>query len=197
VAPARVEQGAATRERLVRAAAELFARRGYRDASVQAIGEAASISRGSIFWHFGSKEGLLWAVVEDAFRTWQGAGLAADVGDATGLEAVRRAIASHRRFLDEQPEMLRLLYVLMFESLGPRPELRERFVALHDGLRDATEGWIAGAPDVRADAAPRAVVTVLIGALGGLAYQRLLDPALDLDAAYAALGDLAVRGLAA
>ena len=65
------EQSQQSRERLIDAATRLFAERGYRDASVQAIGEEAGISRGSIFWHFGSKEGLLWAVVQRAFTRWE------------------------------------------------------------------------------------------------------------------------------
>jgi AcrR family transcriptional regulator len=194
----KAEQSEASRERLERAAADLFAQRGYRDASVQAIGEAAGISRGSIFWHFGSKEGLLFAVVDRVFREWETGGLLVDVGDAVGLEAVERALASHRRFLEEQRTALGLFYVLMFESLGPRPELRERFAALHEHLRDATEGFIVAGQErgeVRADVDARAVVTILIGALGGLAYQALLDRELDLDGAYAALSAVAVRGL--
>src|SRR5205809_4514315 len=93
------EQAEQSRERLIDAATRLFAERGYRDTSVQAIAEAAGISRGSIFWHFGSKEGLLSAVAEEAFRRWETETLVGDVGDARGIEAMRRALDSHRRFL--------------------------------------------------------------------------------------------------
>jgi TetR/AcrR family acrAB operon transcriptional repressor len=195
------EQSEATRRRLVDAAALLFAERGFRQTSVQAIGEQAGISRGSIFWHFGSKEGLLWAVVEDAFARWESDVLVPDIGDAVGIEAVRRGIASHRRFLTEDTEALRLFYVLMFEAMGPRAELRGRFVDLHRHLREATAGWIAAgqaAGELREDIDPQSIITVLVGALGGLAYQYLLDPDdVDLDAAYGGLTALFERGLAA
>ena len=91
------EQSELSRERLIEAATRLFAERGYRDASVQAIGEAAGISRGSIFWHFGSKEGLLWAVVQRAFTRWEAETLVPEVGDARGEEAIGRALRAHRR----------------------------------------------------------------------------------------------------
>jgi TetR/AcrR family transcriptional regulator, acrAB operon repressor len=195
VATSKQEQSTRSREKLLEAATRLFGERGYRDTSVQAIGEAAGISRGSIFWHFGSKDGLLEAVVEQAFTRWKNETLVADVGEARGLEAVRRALASHRRFLGAQPELLRLFYVLMFEALGPRPELARRFAELHRSLRESGREWLAGA-DLRADVDTGALATILTGALGGIAYQYLLDPdGLDLEPLYADLERVLERGL--
>ena len=189
------EQSTRSRERLIEAATRLFTEKGYRDASVQAIAEAAGISRGSIFWHFGSKEGLLSAVAEEAFRRWETETLVGDVGDARGLEAMRRALASHRRFLREDSDVLRLFFVLMFEALGPRPELAERFAALHRGLRERGREWLDG--DLRDDVDPETVAALITGALGGIAYQYLLDPqGLDLDRTYADLERTFERGLA-
>jgi TetR/AcrR family transcriptional regulator, acrAB operon repressor len=196
VATSKQEQSTRSREKLLEAATLLFAERGYRDTSVQAIGEAAGISRGSIFWHFGSKAGLLEAVVEQAFTRWKNETLVADVGDTRGLQAVRRALASHRRFLGSQSEVLRLFYVLMFEALGPRPELAGRFAELHRGLRDRGRDWLEGA-DLRADVDAGSLATILTAALGGIAYQYLLDPDnLELDPLYADLERVLDRGLA-
>ena len=192
------EQSARSRARLVDAATRLFAERGYRDTSVQAIGEAAGISRGSVFWHFGSKEGLLWAVVAQAFERWEVDVLLPDVGGARGMEAVRRALRSHRRFLTEDTEALRLFYVLMFEALGPRPELAGRFAELHVHLRALGVDWVRQSRGRRgADLDPSATVTIICAALGGIAYQHLLDPrALDLDRIYADLERILERGVA-
>jgi TetR/AcrR family acrAB operon transcriptional repressor len=163
---------------------------------VQSIGERAGVSRGSIFWHFDSKEGLLWAVVERAFADWQRDVLVPDVGDARGIEAVRRALRAHRRFLSERGGELRLFYVLMSEALGPRPELATEFARLHQRLRDDTIGWLTDAPDLRTDVQPEAVVVMVTAALGGIAYQRLLDPdGFDLDRVYADLDAVLARGL--
>src|SRR5215510_847220 len=147
----KAEQAARSRAALLGAAAALFAERGYRDTSVQAIGERAGVSRGSIFWHFGSKEGLLWAVVERAFSEWLADVLAPDVGEARGVEAVRRAVRAHRRILAERTHELRLFFVLMFEALGPRPELAAEFARVHAGLREETLVWMEGDPSLRDD----------------------------------------------
>jgi|SRR5947209_4203235 len=192
------QQALESRRRLVEAASRLFAERGYRDASVQAIGEAAGVSRGSIFWHFGSKEGLLLAVVEQAFARWETETLVPNVGDAVGLEAVRRGLAAHRAFVESEGDgAQRLFFVLFFEALGPRPELLERFVALHAHLRELAAGWLRAGDDVRDDVDPEGAAAMLVGALGGVAYQRLASPTLDLEATYGAMRETFVRGLAA
>ncbi len=64
----REEISAESRQRLLDAAHELCAEVGVRNASVGAIAIRAGISRGSIAWHFGSKDGLINAVIEEAFR---------------------------------------------------------------------------------------------------------------------------------
>lgn len=197
---AKKEQAARSRKALIQAAMDLFAERGYRGTSVQAIGDLAGVSRGSIFWHFGSKEGLLWAVVERAFAEWESDVLVPDVGRATGVEAMRRALAAHRRFLTERSEALRLFYLLMFEALGPHPELAQEFARLHMHLREMTVGWMQQAIDageLRDDVDATAVVILITGALGGLAYQWLLDPGgFDLDRVYEDLEKTLARGLA-
>jgi AcrR family transcriptional regulator len=198
-AGSKAEQSLKTRRRLIAAATKLFARKGYRDASVQEIADAAGISRGSIFWHFGSKEGLLWAVAEELFARWENQVLVPEVGEATGIEAVRRSLDAHRAFLGGQPEAIRLFHVLMFEALGPRPDLGSEYARLHRHFKNLGARWIergVETGDVRADVDSDAVAVAIIGALGGIAYQYLLDPeGVDLERVYAALGRTLERGL--
>jgi TetR/AcrR family transcriptional regulator, acrAB operon repressor len=195
------EQAERSRARLIEAATQLFAARGYRSTSVQAIAEAAGISRGSIFWHFGSKEGLLWAVVERRFAAWESEVLLPDVGGALGLEAVRRALSAHKKFLTGRGDELRLFYVLLFEALGSRPDLAAEFARLHVHIRELTMGWIQAAietGELDADLDAEAVVICISSALGGIAYQWLLAPGgFDLDRVYADLEAMLARGLRA
>lgn len=58
------ERKAATRARLLDAAADLFARKGVHAVSVDAIAEAAGRTSGALYAHFGGKEGLLAALVD-------------------------------------------------------------------------------------------------------------------------------------
>lgn len=52
------------RAELIRAAARLFSRRGYHGTSMQHLGDALGIQRGSLYAHIDSKEELLYDVVD-------------------------------------------------------------------------------------------------------------------------------------
>ena len=58
------ERKAETRSRLVAAAADLFARKGFHAVSAEAVADAADRTTGALYAHFGGKDGLLLALVE-------------------------------------------------------------------------------------------------------------------------------------
>ncbi len=62
----RQDRGQATREQLVGEATRLFAERGFEATSVEAVLDAAGVSRGSLYHHFKSKEALFEAVLDAA-----------------------------------------------------------------------------------------------------------------------------------
>lgn len=55
-------------ERLVKAATELFTRKGYAATSVREIVEAAGVSKPVLYYWFGNKEGIYLALMEEPFR---------------------------------------------------------------------------------------------------------------------------------
>jgi AcrR family transcriptional regulator len=57
-----------TRDALVEAATEVFARRGYEGASLEEIAETAGFTRGAIYKHFAGKEELFFAVTDASNR---------------------------------------------------------------------------------------------------------------------------------
>jgi AcrR family transcriptional regulator len=54
-----------TRARLLAAAAEVFAKKGYERASVDDIAQAAGFTKGAVYWNFTSKEELFLALVQE------------------------------------------------------------------------------------------------------------------------------------
>ena len=65
---------------------------------------------------------------------------------------------------------------------------------MRDRLLDSVPEFLRR--DLRGDLDPETAVTLMTAALGGIAYQYLLDETLDLDALYGGLEQLLVRGLA-
>ena len=65
----RADSAAATRERIVDAAAALYESQGVNSTTLQAIAEKADVSRGTILHHFGGTGGVLDAVAERILLT--------------------------------------------------------------------------------------------------------------------------------
>jgi AcrR family transcriptional regulator len=61
------ERRATTRARLLRAARQTFARHGYHATSVDRVSEAAGLTKGAVYDHFGSKAGLFLALLDEHF----------------------------------------------------------------------------------------------------------------------------------
>ena len=62
--PKRTNRVQLTRERILKAAAEIFSAEGYTGATTRAISEAAGVSELSLFRHFGSKKKLFLTVIQ-------------------------------------------------------------------------------------------------------------------------------------
>ena len=172
-------RSALSTSRLLDAAAELIAEGGYDRMTLAAIGERAGYSHGLVSGRFGSKEGLLWALIDRMVNDWRESLLLPAVGDTTGAEALHTMLNALHDSWQRIPARMRALSGLMFEALLPVPILHHHVAQLHRELRrsvqDTVEGGIAdGSVGEATDAA--AVSRLLVGALRGAVYQALLDP---------------------
>ena len=91
------------RRALIRGAARLFRRKGFDATSTRDIAAAAGMQSGSPFYHFRSKQALLFAVMEEGMRH--------------AVERQRQAIAAAGMERLEPPAQLRLLVRHHFEVL--------------------------------------------------------------------------------
>ena len=57
------------KEQILKAATVLFANKGYAETTTLELSETTGVASGTIFYHFGSKEGLFLAILEDIHRT--------------------------------------------------------------------------------------------------------------------------------
>jgi len=169
-----------TRDTLVDAAAEVFARRGVHAASLDEIAAAAGFSKGAIYSNFGGKEELLLAVVEQ-----QGERMLAAMWEAhqasehDHLHDPEDAAALWRRIVarDEQVQLLRMelrLYAMR------QPAFRERLADLQRQERQrATDFLLREAAEVGFEfqIAPDRIAGILIAMTEGLLQQAAVDPA--------------------
>jgi len=82
-------RGAATRERLLAGARELFGDRGYDATSIEAVLERSHVARGALYHHFQSKSQLFDVVAEEVFVEIADQTAAAARGGADPLERLR------------------------------------------------------------------------------------------------------------
>ena len=189
-----------TRRRLVETATRLFAERGYDGTSVKELAASAGISQGSIFWHFGSKQGLLFEVVDSAFASWEREVLAPLI-DSDGAPADLTAIVdSHRSFARRNPQIAgHLFFALISDAIGRRPELREAYSRMYERFRGHALAWIGraiGDGHCRSDVDPAAVAALMVGAMAGISLQNLIGgDTIDFDRAHDDLARVLERGL--
>lgn len=182
------ERRAETRERLLDAAAVLFAERGVEGSSVDAIAERAERTSGAIYDHFGGKEGILFALLE---------GWADDVAAVITAELLAASTLDDRlvalwRNVAHPPtgdgSWIRLEHELWSYAAHDdraRAHLARRYEAAWTSVDDAITEWaLAEGTQPPAHRAGAAVIGVLLG----LEMMRRVDAsAIDDQTAVAAL----------
>jgi AcrR family transcriptional regulator len=137
-----------SRDEILDAAEALMARQGYDGASISAICSECGLPASSIYWHFGSKEGVLAAVMERGatryFATIDAAGILLAL---QGREALRAGLLAASRAIAKHPEFLRLLVLLLLSGRAEDTVARVRA-----GGRERMHRLIALAYPVRGDA---------------------------------------------
>lgn len=98
-----------TRARLIQAALELFTVQGVTETTTRQIAELAQVNEVTLFRHFGNKQGLLLAVIEDSgVFTRLGESLRAQVDQTTTFEQALTNYGRDRlQVLTQMPELLR------------------------------------------------------------------------------------------
>jgi AcrR family transcriptional regulator len=138
----------ATRDKILQAAREVFAEKGYHRALVDDIVRASQTSKGAVYHHFPNKEALFLALV-DEFAGRLAEAVASGIGRAHGaLGKVEAAVTAGLETFARHRDLARIL-LLESVSLGPayqskRQEVHGRFAALIQAHLDeaAAEGSI-------------------------------------------------------
>lgn len=184
------ERTALSDKRMLEASLVLITRRGCEKTTLQAIGQAAGYSRGLVSHRFGSKAGLFRAVMRWIAECWRRE-LDPSVAGLEGVEALCALIDAHGRFARQGPEMVRVLFILWFESLNPQSELRPVMLEQQRRVRDEVAVWIQAGIDsgtVCPEVQAPLQAAQFCATLYGITYQWLADPDhLDLSAMLAEL----------
>ena len=166
------------RQRLFAAAAAVFARVGYAEASAEAISREAGMSKATFYEHFANKEECILALF-DAAATQLGEAVTASVGvntevgdQATAEERIRGGVRAFLSALEAYPDHARTLLV---EIIGAGPRAAERRDAVLEAFARRIDEQNAAAHErygARRFASPDDAFA-LVGAIVELASRQL------------------------
>jgi AcrR family transcriptional regulator len=162
------------RRTILATALEVFAESGFRGASIREIASRVGMTDTGVLHHFGGKGKLLLEVVKQKEDEDAGALRDPYLRDLVAKNGTRSGT-------------VRLFTTLSAESTDPEHPAHEHFVnryaAVRDHVterltRDSAEGRIPATVD------PAMAARIMLAVMDGLQIQWLLDPSMEMDAAY-------------
>ncbi len=166
------QQGEQSRELILEATERLMATRGYAATSISDIRKACGLPPSSIYWHFGSKEGVLAAVMERGAQRFFAA-IPSEASAERQLSVLTDLQAQH-------PDFLRLFYMLSLER-SDDPAVAEVVRSVRDTaitrFRDAIGNLMpADTPAATADRVVAELTAFAVALSDGVFFADHLEP---------------------
>ncbi|WP_165075422.1 TetR/AcrR family transcriptional regulator [Paludisphaera rhizosphaerae] len=99
---------------IARAAARLFARQGFEATSTREIVEEAGVAKPTLYYHFGSKEGLAKTILVEPISELSARLKAVIDGEPDPVRVLERVLEAHFDFCREDPDRSRFFFAVGF-----------------------------------------------------------------------------------
>jgi TetR/AcrR family acrAB operon transcriptional repressor len=178
------EEAAATRDRILDTAEQLFAEHGVSRTTLQHIATAAGVTRGAIYWHFDDKVALFNAMIERVVMPLEAARAQLDTMEP--LQALREYMLAALRMAVEDARARRVfeIAILKMEVVGELDAARVRRQESLEAWMERAEARIREAAErgeLRQGVVPRAAALAMWSLVDGLIRNWLFEPeAFDL-----------------
>ncbi len=165
-----------TSKRILQAAQQLFARKGYDATTTKDLAHRAGVAEGTVFRHFPNKKAIL---IEVATEGWIEilTDLLTELSEMGSYKAVAQVMRKRMLNLRENGDLLRVCFL----EAQFHPELRDRIQSeVIAKMTDVAEAFFQTAMDkgVYRRMNPRLVAQVFLGmfAVAGFSYDTLMSP---------------------
>ncbi|MBB3754112.1 AcrR family transcriptional regulator [Mycolicibacterium sp. BK634] len=122
--------GELSRARILDAATEIAAERGYEGTSIGAVSTKCGLPASSIYWHFKDKDDLIAAVIERSFNNWLKVWQLPE--DLVAIDRLVEVAAGTAKAIMDSPDFLRLGLMLALERRPVEPRARAMFVQVRE-----------------------------------------------------------------
>lgn len=167
------EQGEQTRSRLMTAAVELIAERGWGAVTTRMVAERAGLRPGLVHYHFRSVTDLLIDASLESARA-EYAAVIAGMTAVSGPEAMSQLLGAIGAYSTTNPASLAMTEMMLAASRHER--LRDALRRFAAEARAMLTGWFR---EHTAVADPEATATTILALLDGLILHRMIDPGLS------------------
>lgn len=177
---------------ILEASRRVLAKGGIEALTIAAVAAEAGVYGSAIHYHFGSKDGLKAALVEQLF----------DEGRLNAEQAIDCLPPGRARFVEAMHRFLMIggsdTELAGFETLGTQlrdENLHKRLIELYDQAREDFVKVLGG--DIHPELADslRPLALVIFAFLDGMNVAMLVDPSIDVAAALATMQEMAVAKL--
>lgn len=170
------ERTRASREKIIQAASEYFAREGFRGARMADIARAAELTEPGLLHHFPNKTSLLMAVLAERDRVDHDR-FTPDQPDEPGdLLAAFQKLVEHNETV---PGLVQLFAILVAESIPENHPGHDFFLRRYQTVRGQSvailrQGQARG--EVRGDLPAEDLIVLVLAMMDGLQIQWLFEP---------------------
>jgi AcrR family transcriptional regulator len=164
-------------QRMIKTAISLIVQQGISAMKLADVGLLCGYSRGLAAMRFGTKAALLSRVARHTLTGWI-ARVTRATGEKMGLQAVFAAIDTQSRWMTEEPEEMRALYLIFFHSIDPSAEYHLNVANTlaaqrRDLARLVLEARNRG--EVSPSVDPNEEAQQILSGMLGIIYQSLMD----------------------
>ena len=194
--PSRADRRSERRQRIIEAAARLFAQLGFAGCEMERVASELGIAKGTLYLYFPGKQDLFFACVDLGMQQMQGVVRDAAATATEPFEIIGRAIRAYLAFFDEHPHYVELL-------IQERANFKDRKRPTYFEYRDANRGpWrqfyaeLVAAGKLRDDIPIERMLDTLGNLLYGTMFTNLfIGRTVSLDEQYNAIYEIALRGI--
>lgn len=169
---------AQTRQRLLQAAGEVFAQRGYDRASLDDVATAAGLTKGAVYSSFAGKDDLFYALMRERIEERLALVTEAVERQATVLDIARDASSGLAQLMSSQRDW-HLLFIEFWARAVRDPELHDEFARERRSVRRLIAQFLeaqAVEAGVNLPAPAEQLAVAVLALSNGIAIEHLADP---------------------